>query len=61
MINTVNIQYEGEVGITHSITTILVRTSVNQPYTSTDATTLLNQFRSEWNSNQAGVDRDVAQ
>ena len=61
VINTVNIQYEWEVGITHSITTILVRTSVNQPYTSTDATTLLNQFRSEWNSNQAGVDRDVAQ
>ena len=56
-----NLQYEPEVGITHSITTTLVRTSSNQPYTSSDAGTLLDQFRSEWNSNQSSIQRDVAQ
>jgi hypothetical protein len=61
VINTVNMQYEAEVAITHEITTIIVRTSSSQPYTSTDAVTLLNQFRSEWNSNQSGVQRDVAE
>ena len=60
VINTVNLQYESEVEITHQITTILVRTSSNNPYTSTSASTLLNQFRNEWNNNQGGVQRDVA-
>lgn len=61
VINTMNLQYESEVDISHALTTILVRTSSNQPYTSTDANTLLNQFRNEWNSNQSGIQRDVAQ
>lgn len=61
VINTVNVQYEGEVGITHEITTILVRTSSNQPYTSSDASTLLNQFRAQWNNNHGNIQRDVAQ
>jgi hypothetical protein len=61
VINTMNGQYETEVGITHQITTILVRTSPSQPYTSSDAVTLLNQFRNEWNSAQAGTPRDSAQ
>jgi hypothetical protein len=61
VIGTMNLQYEGEVSITHEITTILVRTSSNQPYTSSDASTLLNQFRNEWNANQGSIQRDVAQ
>ena len=61
VVNTMNLQYESEVDISHTITTILVRTSASQPYTSTDANTLLNQFRNEWNGNQAGIQRDVAQ
>ncbi len=61
VIGTMNLQYESEVSITHEITTILVRTSSNQPYTSSDASTLLNQFRSEWNANQGSIQRDVAQ
>ena len=61
VIGTMNLQYESEVSITHEITSILVRTSSNQPYTSSDASTLLNQFRNEWNSNQGGIQRDVAQ
>jgi hypothetical protein len=55
-----NLQDESEVEITHEITTILVRASAYQPYTSTDYGTLLNQFRSEWSGNQAGFVRDVA-
>ncbi|MFT5464208.1 MAG: PKD repeat protein, partial [Planctomycetota bacterium] len=61
VINAINTQYENEVGIQHLITTILVRTSSNDPYTSSDAITLLNEFVSEWNANQGGIQRDVAQ
>lgn len=61
VINTMNLQYDSQVDIEHQITTILVRTSSNQPYASTDAVTLLNQFRNEWLNNQGGIARDVAQ
>jgi hypothetical protein len=60
VIGTMNQQYESEVGITHDITTIIVRTTSNQPYTSTNPDTLLNQFRTEWVNNQTGVLRDTA-
>lgn len=62
VINAMNVQYETEVGITHAITTIIVRT-VDDPnlYASTSAGFLLNQFRLEWDANQAGTPRDVAQ
>ncbi|MEQ8850893.1 MAG: choice-of-anchor D domain-containing protein [Phycisphaerales bacterium] len=60
VINTVNNQYESEVNITHEITTIIVRTSEPDPYSSTNSSTLLGQFRSEWLNNQGGVPRDVA-
>ena len=62
VINAMNVQYETEVGITHAITTIIVRTVDDpNPYTSTNAGFLLNQFRLEWDANQAGTPRDVAQ
>jgi hypothetical protein len=60
VINTMDVQYQRDVDITHRITKIIVRTTQG-PYTSFDASTLLNQFRSEWNSNQGGIKRDVAQ
>jgi hypothetical protein len=60
VINTMNLQYENEVGITHEITTIIVRTTSNDPYSSTNANTLLNQFVNHWNSSQGSVQRDVA-
>ncbi len=61
VINTMNTQYETEVGIRHDITVIIVRTSNGAGgYTSSDPSTLLNQFRTEWTSNQAGQPRDVA-
>jgi hypothetical protein len=59
VINALNVQYLADVDIRHDISHLIIRTS-NGPYTSTDPTTLLNQFRSEWNSNQSGVQRDVA-
>jgi hypothetical protein len=61
VINTVNVQYERDVDITHVITTIIVRTAEPDPYSSTDAVTLLNQFRSHWLNNHGGIQRDIAQ
>jgi len=61
VIGAMNLQYESEVEITHEITTILVRGSPYQPYTSTDPFVLFDQFKNEWNGNQAGIPRDVAQ
>lgn len=60
VIATMNNQYESQVDLTHSITTIIVRTTNNDPYSSNDAVTLLNQFRNHWNGSQGGVQRDVA-
>ena len=59
--NTMNVQYETEVDITHVITAIIVRTSEPDPYSSTNYITLLNQFRNEWLINQGGIPRDLAQ
>lgn len=61
VIGTMNPQYEYEVDITHELTTIIVRTSSNDPYTTSDPGNLLNQFRSHWNSTKGGVTRDVAE
>ena len=59
MINAVNLQYESEVGLTHQITTIIVR-NVSDPYTSLGAQSRLCQFITEWTNNQQSVVRDVA-
>ena len=61
VINTMNTQYENEVGITHKISAVIVRTDANDPYTSTNPSTRLNQFRNHWNSAQSGLRRDVAE
>jgi hypothetical protein len=61
VLGTMNTQYETQTNLTHMITTIIVRTTNNDPYSSTDAVTLLNQFRNHWNSQQGGIQRDVAQ
>ena len=60
VINTVNVQYEQDVAITHVITSIIVRTSAADPYTSTDPNTLLNEMRNHWENNHKNVKRDVA-
>ncbi|MHC4262657.1 MAG: M12 family metallo-peptidase [Planctomycetota bacterium] len=60
VINTMNLQYENDVAITHEITTIIIRTSPSDPYSTSDPIGLLNQFVNHWNSSQGGIQRDVA-
>lgn len=50
------------IGITYEVTTIIVRTVEPDPYSSSDAFTLIDQFQSEWNSSpESFIQRDVAQ
>ncbi|MCH2132863.1 MAG: M12 family metallo-peptidase [Phycisphaerales bacterium] len=60
VINSVNVQYESEVSITHTIVTILVRSSSNDPY-SGDISNRLDQVRNQWNSNHSNIQRDVVE
>jgi len=60
VMNGVTFIYERDVLITYAITTVLVRTSEPDPYSSSDPGTLLGQFKAEWNGNQTGILRDVA-
>ena len=61
IINTVNVQYERDVGIKHAITTIIARTTEPDPYSTADPDALLSQFRFEWENFQSNVPRDLAQ
>lgn len=61
VINTMNVEYERDVQIRHIITTIIVRTTATDPYSATDAGMLLDQFRNQWVTNHASIQRDVAQ
>jgi len=58
--NVMNLQFETEVGITHVITTIIVRTAAGT-YSTSDANALLNEFRLQWIQNHGNVVRDVAE
>ncbi len=61
VMNAVNVVYERDCGITFVITQTIVRSSSgSNPYTTNDAGTLLDQFRSHWQSNHGGVHRDIA-
>ena len=60
IINTVNMQYEPQVGIRHEITMIVIRSQEPDPYSSTDSGTLLGQFRSHWLSSMGAFSRDMA-
>ncbi|RMF74717.1 MAG: hypothetical protein D6744_14215 [Planctomycetota bacterium] len=60
ILNNVSLIYQGEVGICYAITTIIVRTSAAaDPYSSTDASTLLCEFTDHWN-HFVTAGRDVA-
>ncbi len=59
-INLVNTAYERDVGLSHRISAVIIRTNPNDPYTTTDYSGLLNQFRYEWNSNHSDIRRDGA-
>lgn len=60
IMSAVNAQYEAQVGITHQITTIIVRTAEPDPYTTTNPEDLLVEFRDYWNTNHADITRAVA-
>jgi hypothetical protein len=62
IMNSVNVLYENQVGITHEITGIIVRSAEPDPYSSTSAETLLDQFRQHWLNNVGGsIPHDTAQ
>jgi len=61
IINGLNVEYERDAGIRHIISTIIVRIAEPDPYTSTAAQTLLNEFRNHWQNNHASVPRDTAE
>jgi len=60
ILNATEVIYERDVEIVYDLTTILVRTSEPDPYSSTDPGNLLSQFRSHWRNQQGDVRRDVA-
>jgi hypothetical protein len=59
VVNGMDLIYRRDCSITFLVGTVLVRTTLD-PYTSTDAGTLLGQFQTWWNAHQGGVARDVA-
>jgi len=62
VLNDVEAIYQRDVNICWRLATVVVRTSsANDPYTSNNASTLLTQCQTEWNSNQSHVARDVVQ
>ncbi len=52
--------YSRDVGISHQATAFIIRTTPVNPYTSTNAGGLLDQFRNEWQVNQSLIRRDMA-
>ena len=60
VINQINTQYESQVGLTHTVNTIIVRTNSSDPY-SGSIDNRLEQVRSHWQSSQGGINRDVVQ
>ena len=60
IINTMNIQYDRDVGISHRIATIIVRSDPNDPYTKTYSHDAVKAFYNYWKYNHADIDRNVA-
>ena len=58
VISGVSAIYESQFGLSYRITHIIVRTAENDPYSSTNASTLLNQLRNHWTSSQGSIVRD---
>ncbi len=59
LINLVNVQYERDVAIRLELSALVVRQNVNDPYTSSDPGTLLDELSTEWINNQGGIQRDI--
>jgi hypothetical protein len=63
IINAVDVEYERDVGITHVITAIIVRTAEPDPYDNPPnyLGQLLEQFEEQWLTYHTNIHRDVAQ
>ena len=62
VMNQTDYIYDRDVDITYELTTIVVRTDSNDPYTSTSIDGRLNQFIANWNNSPENeIHRDVAQ
>lgn len=59
IVNAMNVIWERDVDVRHVVSQIVVNSSPDA-YTTTSASTLLNQFASRWNSVHAGIPRDFA-
>lgn len=59
VLNTVNVQYERDVGIRLLLGTLVVRDTSNDPYTTSTSSVLLGQLANEWFNNQGDVGRDL--
>ncbi len=60
ILDAVSAVYERDVNITYEVTTIIVRTVEEDPFTSTDPSTLLCEFRTAWNTSpEFFTQRDV--
>jgi hypothetical protein len=60
IMNVVNGFYEANLGLGVFVTLRHIYTTSSQPYTSSDAETLLGSFRNYWNANLRGVNRNIA-
>lgn len=60
VLNNVRITYERDCDVTFVITTIIVRSNSSDPYTSSNAETMLNEFRNHWQASQGSIVRDIA-
>ncbi|MEX1026205.1 MAG: M12 family metallo-peptidase [Planctomycetota bacterium] len=60
VLNTMDGIFTAQVGMDHLVTTIVVRTSNNDPYSAFEPSNLLGQFQAHWLSAQQAVPRDSA-
>ncbi len=58
-INAVEAIYDSQMDILYEISAIIVRSASNDPYTTSNASTFLNQLRNHWIFNQGGIQRDI--
>ncbi|MFI5175389.1 MAG: M12 family metallo-peptidase [Terriglobia bacterium] len=60
VLNEVDGIYQSQLNLTLTVGFQHVFTTASQPYTTTNASDLLNQFTKEWSTNRSNVQRDVA-
>jgi hypothetical protein len=60
VLNGVDAIYNADLNIRYLVGTILVRTAEPDPYTTTNPSSLLSEFKTEWLSSQSAIKRDVA-